>query len=287
MVLCRLDDRAILGVSGEDAEGFLNRLLTRNLLGMAQGEARYAALLSPQGKLLFDLLVYARAPGFWLDVAADRAADLARKLTMFKLRAKVVIEHCADLSVFASWGDDNGQAPGQAPGQAFRDPRHAELGRRLVVDTARPCSDGDAAYDAHRIALGVPRGGVDFIYGDSFVHDANLDLLGGVDFDKGCYVGQEVVSRVHHRGSARKRVVKLAFYGDPPATGTALAAGSAQIGQVTSIAGHDGLAAVRIDRLAEAEGTSMPVLAGETLVAVTLPGPAATQTTPAEAFFGV
>ena len=135
----------------------------------------------------------------------------------------------------------------------------------------------------------MPRGGVDFAYADSFVHDANLDLLGGVDFDKGCYVGQEVVSRVHHRGSARKRVIKLAFYGDPQPAGTALAAGSAQIGQVTSVAGHDGLAAVRTDRLAEAEGTGIPVLAGGTLVGVTLPVPNVARAAEAAegAFFGV
>ncbi len=282
---CALADRTILAVSGDDAEGFLNRLFTRNLLGMEAGEARFAALLSPQGKLLFDVLVYARVPGFWLDVAAEQAADLARKLTMFKLRAKVTIESRADLAVSAAWGGTQLVEPGPT----FRDPRHDGLGHRRVTASQHASGETDAAYEAHRIALGVPKGGADYAYGDAFVHDANLDLLHGVDFDKGCYVGQEVVSRVHHRGSARKRVVKLAFFGDPPAVDTALAAGTAQIGQVTSVAGRVGLAAVRIDRLADAESTSIPVLAGETLVGITLPvpGPVQSSADAEEAFFGL
>ena len=270
MTHCKFSDRAIIAVSGDDAEGFLNRLFTNSVLGMHGGEARYAALLSPQGKLLFDFIVCAEPGGFWLDVARDQAADLARKLTMFKLRAKVSIAVRDDLCVAATWGD----APMEAPRPVFRDPRHNELGYRVVgsADALAGFGDGVAGdYEAHRIALGVPKGGVDFVYGDTFVHDANLDLLHGVDFEKGCYVGQEVVSRVHHRGSARKRVVRLSFYGEPPAVGAAVTAGPLQIGQLTSLSGKLGLAGARIDRLAEAETASMPVTVGETLVAVTLP----------------
>ena len=276
MKSCRLIDRGIVSVSGDDAESFLNRLVTNSVLGMGDGEARYAALLSPQGKLLFDFLVYARPGGFWLDVARVQTAELARKLTMFKLRAKVSIGARDELAVAATWGG----ALMKAPGVAFRDPRHNDLGTRIVAESDRLLSfaDDGTAYGAHRIALGIPEGGIDFVYGDAFVHDANLDILHGVDFDKGCYVGQEVVSRVHHRGTARKRIVKLAFYGEPPPRGAPIAAGAQQIGEVTSISGREGLAMARIDRLEEAEGIKAPVLAGETLIGVSLPSESAVVT---------
>lgn len=268
-----LPDRAIVAVSGEDAESLLNRLVTKSVLGMTPNEARYAALLSPQGKLLFDFIVYRHRDGYWLDCPAEQAAELARKITLFKLRAKVVIALEPDLAIAASWGG----VLMEAPGPAFRDPRHDRLGYRIVAAPAALSWMGEdtAAYETHRIACGVPRGGVDWPYGDTFVHDANLDLLYGVDFDKGCYVGQEVVSRVHHRNSARKRVVKLHFYGDVPGPGASVAAGALAIGTVTSVAVDEGLAAVRIDRLAEAEAMKIPVTAAETLVGVTLPSASA------------
>ena len=281
MGACVLHDRAILAVSGADAEGFLNRLFTNDMLGMRRGEARYAALLSPQGKLLFDFLVMHGADGFWIDCRRDQAVDLARRLGMFKLRAKVAIaDRTAELAVAARWGD----APALLPGEAFRDPRHPDLGQRIVAhpDALRDLVGEAGAYQVHRIALGIPEGGADFTYGDAFVHDANLDLLHGVDFDKGCYVGQEVVSRVHHRKSARKRVVKVRFYGDPAPLGAELVAGANRIGAITSHAGHEALASARIDRLAEAEAASVPVTANDTLVAITLPAPDAETSPPRE-----
>ena len=264
-----LRDRTIVSVAGEDAEGLLNRLFTNSMLAMADHEARYAALLSPQGKLLFDFLVYRHRDGFWIDCRRDQAADLAKKLNMFKLRAKAAVQLLDDLAVMASWGG----TLLEAPGPAFRDPRHAALGYRIVAPADRLAGGGDDpdAYRAHCIALGVPQGGVDWAYGDTFVHDANLDLLHGVDFDKGCYVGQEVVSRVHHRSSARKRVVKVHFHGDSARVGSDLTAGTVQIGQVTSCVGHEGLATVRTDRLQDAASAGLPVTAADTLVEITLP----------------
>lgn len=269
---CFLGERGIVAVAGKDAEAFLNRLFTNSMVGLQPGIARYAALLSPQGKLLFDFFVFRRPAAFWIDCNRDQAADLARKLTMFRLRAEVAIEDKSpELGVAVAWGG----ALMEAPGPAFRDPRHNGLGYRIVAPRAdlERLADNAALseYEALRIALGVPKGGVDFDYGDAFVHDANVDLLHGVDFDKGCYVGQEVVSRVHHRNSARKRVVKVQFYGDPPANGSALTAGAMQIGRLTSQAGQEGLATARIDRLEEAAVANAPVLAADTLVGVTLP----------------
>jgi folate-binding protein YgfZ len=233
-----LPDRGVIAVTGEDAESFLNRMFTNSVLGMQPGSARFAALLSPQGKLLFDFFVLRQADGFLLDCVREQAAELAKKLTMFKLRAKAAIsDRSAELGVAAVWD----RVLMEAPGPAFRDPRHNGLGYRVIAGhdalTVFTGGDGPAAYDDHRIALGVPKGGVDFPYGDTFIHDANMDLLHGVDFDKGCYVGQEVVSRVHHRNSARKRVARLQFSGPNPALGADVRAGETALGTVTSFSG--------------------------------------------------
>ena len=264
-----LADRAIVSVTGDEAEALLNRLFTNSVLAMEVGQMRYAALLSPQGKLLFDVLVARDREAFLLDCRRDQAAGLAGKLAMFRLRAKVAIAVADDLAVAAVWDTDLLEAPGPA----YQDPRRDGLGWRIIAPRERLASVGDAseAYRTHRVALGIPEGGADWIYGDAFVHDANLDLLHGVDFAKGCYVGQEVVSRVHHRGSARKRIVSVRFLGDCPPAGTELLAGNTRIGAVTSIAGRRGLASVRIDRLEEAAATGAALTAGDTLVEIMLP----------------
>ena len=274
MTRCLLADRGVIAVSGDDAESFLNRLFTNSVLDMPAGIARFAGLLSPQGKLLFDFFVVKQADGFLIDCQRHHAAELAKKLTMFRLRAKVVItDRSAVLGVAAVWNS----VLMEAPGQAFRDPRHNGLGYRIIAPPEAlhgfDTPGGQAAYEEHRVACGVPKGGVDFVYGDSFVHDVNMDLLHGVDFDKGCYVGQEVVSRVHHRNAARKRVVRLQFYGDAPAVGTAVQAAGTMMGELTSLVGREGLATLRIDRLAEAETAATPITVGETLVSVSLPSP--------------
>ncbi len=270
MTSCLLRERGVLAVTGDDAESFLNRLFTNSVLAMRPGEARFAALLSPQGKLLFDFLVVREGEGFLIDCVREQAADLAKKLAMFRLRAKVAVaDRSGELGVAVVWNS----VLMEAPGRAYRDPRHDRLGYRIIAAPgALGVLEGDAeAYEAHRIACGVPRGGVDFVYGDTFVHDANMDLLHGVDFAKGCYVGQEVVSRVHHRNSARRRVVRLHGYGTPPTVGATVQAGATALGAVTSLAGDEALATLRIDRLAEAQATNTPVTVGETLVAVNLP----------------
>jgi tRNA-modifying protein YgfZ len=251
-----LDDRGVVRVSGTDAASFLQGLLTNDVAGLAPGEARYAALLAPQGKILFDMLVVrlaAEPPSFLIDCAAGQAADLAKRLGFYKLRAKVEIaDESADHGVVAVWGEEPETTPG---GVLYRDPRDPRLGSREILPRARAAAVGSehaAEYEGLRIAASAPKGGVDFAYGDAFPHDANLDLLHGVDFGKGCYVGQEVVSRMRHRGTARKRVARVKLAGEAPPPGTPVLDGELAVGALGSSSGREALAMVRLDRVDEA-----------------------------------
>jgi len=262
-----LEDRGVVRVSGEDATSFLQGLLTNDVERLKPGEARYAGLLTPQGKILFDMLVV-RAPAetgaaFLLDCAAAQAADLARRLGFYKLRAKVSIaDESADHGVVAVWGEE----PENAPGAVFyADPRDPRLGWRAILPGAKAVAVGEAhaaTYEALRIEAGVPKGGVDFVYGDAFPHDANFDLLHGVDFEKGCYVGQEVVSRMKHRGAARKRVARVKILGEPPAPGTPVLDRELAVGTLGSSSGREALAMLRLDRVEEANSAGRGLTAG-------------------------
>jgi len=260
-----LSDRGVVRVEGEDAPDFLQGLTTNDVLGLSVGEARFAALLAPQGKILFDFFVL-RAPGvpaaFLLDCPRALAADLARRLTIYKLRAKVAIrDESAALGVVA---DLSGTADLPPEALAYADPRAVTLGRRAILPRAAAEAIGEgglAAYEAARIAAGAPKGGVDFAYGDAFPHDADMDLFNGVDFKKGCYVGQEVVSRMKHRGEARKRVVKVRLSGPAPEPGAPVADGALVVGALGGASGDRALALVRVDRVADALAADRPLTA--------------------------
>jgi len=262
-----LDDRGVIRVSGEDATSFLQGLLTNDVEGLRPGEARYAGLLSPQGKILFDMLIVS-APGeagatYLLDCAADQAAALAKRLAVYKLRANVTIaDESADHGVIAYWGGEPENAPG---GVFYADPRDPRLGWRAILPRAKAVAVGEAnarQYEALRISAGVPKGGVDFIYGDAFPHDANFDALSGVDFNKGCYVGQEVVSRMKHRGSARKRVARVKLDSAAPAPGTPVFDGELAVGALGSSSGREALALLRLDRVDDALAAGRALVAG-------------------------
>ena len=274
-----LTDRSVLRVTGEPARGFLHNLVTGDIETLTPGNARYAALLTPQGKIIADFFVIEASPNeggrFFIDCPKALAGELAQKLTFYKLRAKVTIETIDTKSVLAAWDGDGtpplSPASGGELARGYRDPRLPALGLRAIVPTdlaTKAAADLGATlvdasdYDAHRIALGVPRGGVDFIYGDTFPHDADLDKLNGVDFKKGCYVGQEVVSRVEHRGTARNRIVPVAFDEHPAQDGVAVMAGDKTVGTMGSSAGKQGLAMLRVDRVAEAIDAGIPLSAG-------------------------
>ena len=267
-----LPDRGVVKVSGIDARDFLNGLVTTDVTLLRPGLGRFGALLTPQGKITTDFLI-TEAPsghggGFLIDCPRALAQGLADKLGFYKLRAKVTIENLSDsLGVLAAWDGD----PALKPDLAFADPRSAALGWRILVpdELAQKAADligaemvDSAAYDAHRIASGVPRGGLDFIYGDAFPHETNMDRLHGVDFDKGCYVGQEVVSRMQHRGTARTRTVRIILDGPAPEPGAAILAGDKSVGTMGSAAGQSGLALIRIDRVADALDAAIPLTSG-------------------------
>jgi len=267
-----LPDRGVVKVSGNDARDFLNGLVTTDVTLLRPGLGRFGALLTPQGKITTDFLITevpsGHGGGFLIDCPRALAQGLADKLGFYKLRAKVTIENLSDsLGVLAAWDGD----PALKPDLAFADPRSAALGWRILVpdELAQKAADligaemvDSAAYDAHRIASGVPRGGLDFIYGDAFPHETNMDRLHGVDFDKGCYVGQEVVSRMQHRGTARTRTVRIILDGPAPEPGAAILAGDKSVGTMGSAAGQSGLALIRIDRVADALDAAIPLTSG-------------------------
>ena len=267
-----LPDRSVIKVGGEDARNFLNGLVTTDVTLVGPGTGRFGALLTPQGKITADFLV-TEAPaghggGFLIDAPRPLTQSLADKLGFYKLRAKVTVENLSDsLGVLAAWDGE----PVMKPDLAFADPRNDALGWRILIPEELKQKVADLigadlvdseAYEAHRIRSGAPRGGLDFMYGDAFPHETNMDRLNGVDFDKGCYVGQEVVSRMQHRGTARTRTVRVVLEDFSPEAGTAILAGEKPVGTIGSTSGQNGLALIRVDRAADALQAGTKLTAG-------------------------
>jgi tRNA-modifying protein YgfZ len=265
-----LTDRGVVRVSGADAGKLLQGIVTGDIDLLTNQPALHAALLSPQGKILFEFFVVRGAGGFLLETARDQAANLAKRLTMYKLRANVdIVDASADHGVLAG----QGAAPQVHETTQFSDPRLPALGWRALVDAKSATGSNAGAsdrYHAHRIALGVPEGGKDYAFGDAFPHEANFDLLNGVSFTKGCFVGQEVVSRMQHRGTARKRVV-IVEAESPLQTGSDVLLGEAAIGTVGSVSGTRALALLRLDRAEEAQRKGATLTAGGEPISVRLP----------------
>ena len=267
-----LPERGVVKIAGDDARKFLNGLVTSDAGKIDPRHAAFAALLTPQGKIVADFIIAEAEPadgsGFFLDAPRALAPTLVERFNFYKLRAKVIIEDLSQvLGVMAIWEG----AANPEYGLCYADPRLPELGWRcmLAPHRANEAAAGigaelvDAvAYEAHRIALAVPRGGLDFIYGDAFPHESDMDQLGGIDFAKGCFVGQEVVSRIEHRGTARTRVIGVRFEGFAPEPGAQVNAGQKSIGTLGSTAHGRGLAMLRLDRLGEAIAAGDAVTAG-------------------------
>ena len=241
----RLSGRAVVRVSGPEARPFLNRLLTQEVDTLAPGELRFGALLTPQGRVLHDLFLWGEADGVRVDVAAEARDDLMRRLGMFRLRAAVEIA-AEETEVRALW-----DAPA-APSPAWRrDPRLDTAGWRALGGEA-PASTNEvdeAVWTYRRFALGLPEA-ADGLTDRAYATEGDLDLLNGVDFSKGCFVGQETTSRMKRRGGVRSRVLPLAFGTRAPVPGSEVLAGDLRAGEVTATAGDYALALLRLDRCA-------------------------------------
>lgn len=272
-----LPDRGIVEVEGNDAVDFLQSLLTNDVEQAGPDRAVFAGLLTPQGKIVLDFLVYALAPNrFLLDCPRDLAATLTKQLGLYRLRAKVAVaDRSGEMAIGAA--SEHGVARLPAPSFSVADPRHAQLPHRhiLPVADALPATDenhpGLRAYHAARIALCVPEGSLDYRYGDVFPHEVCYDLLNGVDFEKGCYVGQEVVSRMHHRGVAKTRVAGVRGAPPLPAMGTEIMGGEYPVGHLGSSADDLGIALIRLDRADEAIRHGVPLHAGDVTLTLRRP----------------
>jgi folate-binding protein YgfZ len=269
-----LTNRAVVAVGGTDARGFLDRLLTNSLAAVSPARACHAALLTPQGKMVAEAIV-AELPeeeggGFLLDVARPQAEELAKKLAFYRLRADVTVAEIGEEAVVAAlWGEG---APGSLA-HALADPRLAALGFRAMLDRegadevlieAGATLVEERDYHRHRIALGVPEPGLDYVMAETFPHEADLDQLAGIDFRKGCFIGQEVVARMQHRGTARTRVVPVeAVEGDVLAEGgLPVLAGEKLVGAMGSSVEGRGLALLRLDKVADALAEGVTLTAG-------------------------
>ncbi len=275
-----LDDRGVLAVNGAEARDLLQGIVTNDIRRADRTRALYAALLTPQGKFLFDFIVFDDGcDGVLLDTDRARLPELAQRLTMYRLRRKVVIEDVSqNIAVSALIGPDAAPAARLYPGagNAWRngdsvaciDPRLAALGVRVVHPRgAPPAPAGFAAgtaadYQAHRLALAVPEGGRDVLVDKSFILESNFEELNAVDFEKGCYVGQELTARTKFRGTIRRRLFGVTASGTLPPAGTPITAGTAEIGEMRSSSGGRGIALIRTDRLDEA-GPDARLLAGD------------------------
>ncbi len=305
MPIARLDDRAVVRIAGPDAKTLLQNVVTLDMDDVDRQGSGYGALLTPQGKILWDFVLHKLSDGYAVDVRAGEVEAFTKRLSLYKLRAKVEIAVAPELAVFAAWAGGSSPAergrgtaegggggehssdgsvgplhhalhgpppPSYATGEEPADPRLAELGSRWLAAPDSVATDGTAAdWHRHRIALALPEGGIDFVFGDAFPFDAAMDSLNGVAFDKGCYIGQEVVSRMRHRGTARRRIVALHAKGPLPDPGAEIVAGDRPLGRLGSSADDHGIGLVRLDRLRAALDEHLPVRAGAEEVAVALP----------------
>ncbi len=276
MPTVRLEDRALIAVEGPDAEHFLQNILTVDLDRLGPGVAMPGALLSPQGKILFDFLVSCTSGGFRLDCRADIADDFLRRLMLYRLRAKVQIAKVDQPFVAAGWESDSASSESDSTTSRndsdwLRDGRFPETADMRRGYDLRAAPDPLEKYTRARIENGIAESGSDYQPGDAFPHDVLLDQVGGVGFRKGCYIGQEVVSRMQHRGTARRRVL-IASAAEPlPPAGTEIIADGRAIGVLGSVSGQDGLAIARIDRVKDALDAGRPLIAGTVALDLAIP----------------
>jgi folate-binding protein YgfZ len=282
-----LDGRGVLAVAGPDSRRFLQGLVSNDVDKVGPTQARYAAMLTAQGKYLHDFMMVEVGGTIWLDAEAERLGDLKRRLLVYRLRAKAAIEEQPDLAVAAVFGSGALEAaalppePGTArplgSGVIFADPRLIALGARCILPradihatlTAAGLTQvGFPAYDRYRLELGVPDGSRDLMLEKSILLEAGFDELNGVDWQKGCYVGQELTARTKYRGLIRRRLMPVEIEGPAPEPGTLVTAGGCDVGELRSSRDGVGLALLRIEPVVE--GT--PLRAGDAAISARVPG---------------
>lgn len=259
-----LGTRRLIRISGPDAAEFLQGLITADVAAVAPSVAQPAALLTPQGKILFDFLFWQDEDGFVIDIDGESRDAFIKRLTLYKLRAAVTITPLPDEGVTVFWDMDDLDG-------AVEDYRFTKAGIRVLRKPGHHGDGPESAYRAQRITHGIVMSGFDYALQDAFPHDVLMDLNGGVSFRKGCFVGQEVVSRMKHRGTARRRPVIVSASAPLPASGAEITAGGKPIGTLGTVIGPQALAIVRIDRAGEALASGDLILAGDVPVTLTLP----------------
>ena len=282
-----LQDRAILAVSGADCRTFLQGLVSNDVERMGPEQALYAALLTAQGKYLHDFMIIEFDGALWLEAEAGRLSELKRRLSVYRLRAKTILDERPELAVAAAFGEgaraamnlseEPGAARPFASGVAFVDPRLAALGVRCILPRTdiRQALEGTgleeagfAAYDRLRLKLGIPDGGRDLVPEKSILLEAGFDELNGVDWQKGCYIGQELTARTKYRGLIRKRLMPVEIDGPAPTPGTIVTADGRDVGEMRSSRDGLGLALLRIEPVVEGKRLK----AGNATLLATKPG---------------
>lgn len=261
----RLAHRAVIRVSGEDRADFLQGLISNDIKKAVPGHGIWSGFLTPQGKFLHDLFITPWGDDFLIEVEAERADAFAKKLSMFKLKSKVAIARAPEFSVFAAWGpgapgafglvEQAGESREEGTGTVMVDPRLAEAGLRAVLPDAVPLEKAGFAeapfeeWDAMRMSFGLPDGSRDMQVEGTLLLEAGFDELGGVDFKKGCYMGQETTTRSKHRNLIKKRLMPVVFDGPAPAPGTPVTLDGAEAGEIRSTLGSQGIALIRLEKL--------------------------------------
>ncbi len=258
-----LSHRSLVSITGPDAQALLQDVISCEVDGLPHGVVQTGALLTPQGKILFDFLISRRGEdGFLFDLDGDQVPAFIQRMTMYRLRAKAEIASMDDMTVHALW-DCNSDA------DYLLDRRfHATQQVYRFYGPARPASATRDEYDLMRIESSVAQAGDDYALSDVFPHDVLMDLNGGISFKKGCFVGQEVVSRMQHRATARKRIVAVQAESGLPDSGAAITCDDRPMGKLGTVVGSSGLALVRIDKAARAIDAGGTILADTTPVSL-------------------
>jgi folate-binding protein YgfZ len=266
-----LSDRAVLAIFGDDAATFLQGLISNDIRKVSAETAIFSALLSPQGKFLYDFFIIQQEGTYLLETESSRLPDLVKRLLMYRLRSKVEIVPIEGMKVAALWGGE--LEKWNLESGIYGDPRLPELGKRIIYnENNRPAFNGEPGdYDRHRLLLAIPDGSKDVIIDRSLLLEFGYDELHGVDFTKGCYVGQEVTARSKHRATLRKFIHYVKGDKILPPPGTLIMAGGREVGEIRSSSGEVGLALLRSEEVKRAEENAIPLMCYDVMLTATLP----------------